>query len=210
MKITWKSTNYGQIGFHAELHEYDAVPPVDAMLVDKAPATTNLEREAIAAYLTWGHWVSGDLHLPHRLGPNTAAAIEADMSEVAVRPSPIEYYPKPLEVGLREVRVGFDETFIGRDPSIAVLPVSEWTGSMRGLQSVAVASNAFTLDFIASKSYPSIRARLAVAVLFAGDVSADVLAVHCPARLPSSEKDRLTKLLLAARLGVRFVEPETE
>lgn len=208
MRISWKSTLFGQFGFHAELQEYDATPPIGSLLMDKAPASMNLEREALAGYLAFGPWVSGDLHLPHKLGPNTAAAIENDMSLVTVRPSPIEYYPKPLEIGLREVAVGFDPTFISAIPSIAVLQASEWSGSIRGLQSVAVASNAFALDSMASESFAGIRARLAVAVLFAGDVSADVLVVHSPSSLPEPEKDRLTRLLLAVRLGVRFVEPD--
>ena len=147
MKITWKGTLSGQVGFHAELQEYDAVPPVESLLLDHAPVTMNPEREAVAAYLAFGHWSSGDLQLPHRLGPNTAAAIERDMRHVAVRPSPIEYYPKPLELGIRDVHVGFDASYVRDDvAAIAVLPGSGWTGSVRTLHSIAVASNAFTLD----------------------------------------------------------------
>lgn len=205
MKITWKGTHSGQVGFHTELFEYDAVPPVESLLLDHAPATTNLEREAVAAYLAFGHWTSGDLQLAHRLGPNTASAIERDMQFVTVRPSPVEYYPKPLELGVREVYVGFDESFVRNDPpSIAVLPASQWNGSLRALHSIATGSNAFALDAAASASYPSIRARLSVAVLLAGDLSADSLVISANG-LPEFEKYRLRELLLAVRLGVRFV-----
>lgn len=210
MKITWKSTNYGQIGFHTELQEYDAVPPAESLLLDHAPASMNPEREAIAAYLAFGHWTSGDLQLPHRLGPNTAAAIEHDMRHVAVRPSPVEYYPKPLEFGLREVHVGFDADAVRNDvSSIAVLPASEWSGALRGLKSLAIASNAFVFDIAASKdTTQGIRSRLAVAVLFAGDLSADTLVVNANG-VPEAERERLTALLLAVRLGIRFSGHQT-
>lgn len=204
MKITWKGTQTGQVGFHAELQEYDAVPPVGSLLIDHAPSSMNLEREAMAGYLAFGHWTSGDLQLPHRLGPNTAAAIERDMQHVSVRPSPIEYYPKPLETGHRRVRVAFTPANIsGELPTLTVLPASEWTGSMRSLQSVVVASNAFALDSAASNGIEAIRARLAVAVLFAGDLSADILNIYAP-RLDPGEERRIRELLLAVRLGVEF------
>ncbi len=206
MKITWKGTNSGQVGFHAELQEYDAVPPADALLMDHSPSSINPEREAMAAYLAFGHWTSGDLQLPHRLGPNTAAAIEQDMQHVPVRPSPIEYYPKPLELGLRNVHVGFDSTYVRNDiPSIAVLPASAWTGALRGLASVSVCSNAFIFDDAASTTTsPSIRSRLAVAVLLAGDLSADELIVDGRG-VPESERKKLAALMLSVRLGIRFL-----
>lgn len=205
MKISWKSTNYGQTGFHIDqLGEYDATPPVDALLLDRAPRTLNPERQAIAAYLAFSPWLSGDLQLPQKLGPNTAAAIERDLAHVQVRPSPVEYYPKPLEVGLREVSVVVDQ--LGHNGSgafINVLRTSEWAGSMRGLQSIAVSSNAFTLDAAASTESPSIRARLAVAVLFAGELSADILRLAADPAITDAEVDSLRSLLLAARLGLK-------
>lgn len=208
MKLTWNSSTTGQVGFHvAELGEYDAEPPVRALLLDHAPTSINLEREAIAAYLAFGRWTSGDLTLPHKLGPNTAHAIESDMKHVSIRPNPIEYYPKPLELGIRTVRVSFtDATLPASRSAITVLDSSEWNGSVRGLRSIAVGANAVALDRAASTDFEQIRARLAVAVLFAGDLSADVLDVVGAQGLPSSERKRLEALLLAARLGVRFSE----
>ncbi|MGP9613502.1 hypothetical protein ACT3TE_09605 [Brachybacterium sp. AOP42-B2-9] len=204
MKISWKSTNYGQTGFHVDkLGEYDATPPVDALLLDRAPRTLNPERQAIAAYLAFSPWISGELHLPQRLGPNTAAAIERDLAHVQVRPAPVEYYPKPLEVGLREVSVVLDELgHSGNGAFINVVRASEWAGSLRGLQSIVVSSNAFALDSAASTETPSIRARLAVAVLFAGEISADILVLPQGLALSDAELDSLRSLLLAARLGL--------
>lgn len=104
MKITWKSTEYGQFGFHAELDEYDGTPPVSSLLLDHSPQSINPEREAIAGYLAFGHWASRDLHLPHKLGPNTATAIEADLKHIAIRPSPSSITPRPLSKAFAMLR----------------------------------------------------------------------------------------------------------
>ena len=208
MKFNWGTQERARIGLHVELGEYDASPPVTSLLLDYAPLSMNPERLAIAAYLAFGSWASGDFLLPTKLGPATASAIERDLKHVDVRPGPIEYYPKPLEVGVREVSllITKEPTLSCSDSTIAVLPSSSWNGGMRGLRSITVASNAFALDIAASSTPESIRARLAVGVLFAGDLSADCISIQCSQPLPDSEKSRISALLLSVRLGARFVE----
>lgn len=203
MKITWSTTNYGQTGFHIEhLGEYDAQPPVNSLLMDRAPRTMNPERQAIAAYLAFSPWISGDLHLPQRLGPNTAAAIERDHEHVQIRPVPIEYYPKPLEIGHRRAELVLDSFGHSGDSAfINIVRASDWAGSIRGLKSISVASNAFTLDAAAAHNEVSIRARLAVAVLFAGELSVDALILPDDIVISEREFESLRKLLLAARIG---------
>lgn len=206
MKISWHGNDYGMTGLHAEPGEYDASLPVDSLLIDYAPRNINPERLAVAAYLAFGRWVSGDLQLPAKLGPATAAAIERDLKHVHVRPGPIEYYPKPLEIGTREIRLNFTEA--KTDPftqdSMTILPSSGWNGGLRGLRSMTIASNAFALDSDTSHPQESIRARLAVGVLFAGDLSADRFVVQTPELITDSEISRLTDLLLSVRLGLSF------
>lgn len=208
MKFKWEAQGHARIGLHVELGEYDANPPVTSLLLDYAPLSMNPERLAIAAYLAFGRWASGDFLLPMKLGPATASAIERDLRHVDVRPGPIEYYPKPLEVGVREVGllVGNEHTPAPSDSTITVLPSSSWHGGMRGLRSITVASNAYALDNAASTTPESVRARLAVGVLFAGDLSADRVSIRWPHSLPDTEKSRISALLLSVRLGVRFVE----
>ena len=206
MKITWLNDDSGMTGLRAEPGEYDASPPVDSLLFDYAPQSINPERLAIAAYLAFGRWVSGDLQLPTKLGPATAAAIERDLEHVHVRPGPIEYYPKPLEIGTRNVHLNLTE--VGSTPfaedTISVLPSSRWNGGLRGLRSLMISSNAFAIDSSGSAHRESVRARLAVAVLFAGDLTADTLMVRVPTELAEFETERLTELLLSVRLGIEF------
>lgn len=207
MKLTWKGTYTNQVGFHVEeLAEYDAEPPVRSMLLDHGPTHKNPEREAIAAYLAFGRWASGDFVLPRKHGPNTARAIENDMKHVPLRPQPIEYYPKPLDIGIRTIDLWFTPDRIGVDNSISILPGAQWNGSIRTTLSLAVASNAHILDSSGIQGRRSVRARLAAAVLFADDLSADVLRIHPDAPVDEAEQARLSDLLGAARLGVEFID----
>lgn len=209
MKLIWKSSHYGQIGFHVESrHEYDSFPPVSSLTLDHAPTDVNREREAISAYLAFGAWVSGDLELPHRLGPNTASAIERDLALVSIRPSPIEYYAKPLDQGSKVVDVHFGPTgLLANGPAICVLRSAEWNGALTTVNCIGVASNAFALDAAVKGSFESIRARLAVAVLFAGELSADSLRVHLDGiYVPVEERRRIVELTLSARLGIQFLD----
>lgn len=209
MRIEWQHTPQGSVGFRAQPEEYDAVPPVDALLMESSPNLLNPERKAIAAYLAFGRWTSGDLTLDFKFGPTTASAIERDTSHLDIRPGPIEYYPKPLSVGTDEVAV----TFHARnwtDPNtttLSVLPSSDWAGGLRSLSSIAIASNAFALDHASSNHTTSIRARLAVAVLFSEELAADTLVVSSEETIDEQERFRLTNLLLAARLGLLFQDP---
>lgn len=205
MKVSWSSTHDNRIGFHTELHEYDAVPPVAALLIDHAPAMINAEREAVASYLAFGHWVSGDLQLAHKVGPNTASAIERDMSFVDVRPSPLEYYPKPLPTGSRRVSVDFDGSGVSSSgPFISVLPASRWNGALRSHNGIALGSNAFVFDAAASGGHVAIRCRLAVAVLFAEDLLADTFVLRAN-DVDAREISRIRKLLAAVNIGLDLV-----
>ena len=209
MRIEWQHTPQGSVGFHAQPGEYDAVPPVDALLMESSPTLLNPERKAIAAYLAFGRWTSGDFTLDFKFGPTTASAIERDTKHLDIRPGPIEYYPKPLSAGTDEVAVEFDAR-VWNDPhttTLSVLPSSEWAGGLRSLSSIAIATNAFALDHASLDDTISIRARLAVAVLFSEELAADTLIVSSGECIDEQERLRLTNLLLAARLGLLFQDP---
>lgn len=207
MKIKWVNNSLGQSGFKATAVEYDALLPVDTLWMDKAPQKMNPEREAIAAYLAFGEFASGEFELYRKMGPTTATAMVADSEPTQLFPQPIEYYPKPLPLGLRKGYVGVSPDILGKDLDgidavIAVLPSDQWNGSMTSHKKLAVASNGFLIDAL---NRGGIRARLAVAVLFAEDLNIDSLLV--PGDLVPDEQERkaLEDLLLACRLGLQFI-----
>lgn len=201
MKIRTNPLPSMQFSLSVELHEYDAVPPVNQLLLDRRPRIRQNDRDAIAAYLAFGQWAAAGFSLPAKISPATAEAIRADshMSGGLVA-EPIEYYPKALPIGSTKVVVtrAIGRSFL-EQPELAVLQADTWNGAMGTTRSLALGSNAFVLD-----GDSSVRAHLAVAVLFATDLDADCFALEA-SQVPEQEQHRLRSLLSAVRLGIDFV-----
>ncbi|MDY3664634.1 hypothetical protein [Schaalia hyovaginalis] len=203
MKIEIHRHRYAPFAMHCMREEYDAFPSVDALLVDAVPETLSPDRLAIAAFLAFGRWASGDFILPEKLSPAAAEAIEMAAHPVRVRPQPVEYYPKAIPLGSTTAPLSFAPEYWPGGASLCVLPADFFNGAIITSRGIAVASNAFLLD-AAEPSTSSIRARLAVAVLFAEDF--DIAALRIPAaHAPdSAELVELKGLLSACGLGLEL------
>ena len=191
MIIEWCRHEGDRHALTATPEEYDAHPPLPALIVDGAPRRLDPDRLALAAYLAFGRWTGGDLALPEQgVSPAVAEAIEDDARPVRVRPSPVQYEPRALVRGEAEVAVSTSlpvESAAG--PRIAVVPSTVAEGRLRTGDATVVASNAFLFD-AAVEPVQSFRAHLAVAVLFAEDHVAAGL------RLPAAVVDDAEMALL--------------
>lgn len=199
MKVQPKHGPGGRYVLVATLGDYDGFPPTDAFIVDHQPRVINPERLGMACYLAFGSWCGGELHLPVKVGPATANAMVRDAapSGISLHPNPIEYYPKPLPIGTRELKLT-RELAVVNAATIQDLQIDQWSGSLRSHSSVIVPSNSFLFDSTSG----GIRAHLAVAMLFANDAQADLVVVEN--EVEECEKERLTELFGAVRLGIRF------
>lgn len=201
MILSWETHEHGAASLRAQVQEYDAFPPVDALLIDALPVERHPDREALAGYLAFGRWTSGDLVLPDGPSPLLAEAIEKDSLPVRVRPREVAYVPRRLPHGRRRVSV-LDE--IPPEPATEHVLVIAQSPLARGVfasgQQMIVPSNAFALG----NSAPSrLRALLAVAVLFAADVDADVLRLSVE-QVPPGEAARLAALLQCVNLELEL------
>lgn len=207
MKIQWTKNSFGQTGFVTERSEYDAVLPIDSLMMDNAPLLINPEREAVAAFLAFGSFASGEFQLSRKFGPATAEALVKASDPVPLYPHPIEYYPKPLPGGLRSCFVGTDISVLSQEQEIAelsfaVLRSDQWNGSIVAHHAFGVASNAFLID--AMRKSNNIRAQLAVAVLFAEDFNVDYFVVSSDLVNDPEEQKFIENLLLVCKLGIVF------
>lgn len=199
MIIRWK----GETALEPTAGEYDAIPPLNALHLGAGPRTLSADREAIAAYLAFGAWTSGDLTLPRPLSPATAEAIERDALPIRIRPREVQYAPTALPRGSRSVEVFTDHPPGPTDDvTIVVLPNVGTDGALRSRTSLTISSNAVALDMAARPGEESCRARLAIAVLVAEDMDADQLRLHAPSPLPEVEVNRLRALLSSVNLGL--------
>lgn len=202
MIVEWTQFEGARHALTAAPQEYDAVPPVPALIVDGAPRHLDPDRLALVAHLAFGRWTSGDLTLPEQgASPTVAEAIEDDALPVRVRAHPVQYAPRALARGTREVAVSASlPSGHGPAPRIAVVPSTVAEGTLRTGDTVVVSSNAFLLDATAGP-VPSFRARLAVAVLFAEDQGAAVLRVPGVA-VEAAGSARLGALLRSVNLSL--------
>ena len=203
MIIDWRRHEGDRHALTATPEEYDAHPPLPALIVDGAPRRLDPDRLALAAYLAFGRWCAGDLTLPAQgASPAVAEAIEDDARPVRVRPNPVQYAPRALVRGEAEVAVSTSLPVEGAaGPRIAVVPSTVAEGRLRTGDATVVASNAFLFD-AAVEPVQSFRAHLAVAVLFAEDHTAAGL------RLPSeavgdADMAPLRALLRSVNLSLR-------
>lgn len=205
MIIRWETEAGTTPSLSAHPDEYDAIPSLRALLMDALPAERHPDREALAAYLSFGRWISGDLVLPKSLSPLTAEAIEVDARPVRARPREVAYTPQRLPRGRLKVMVRFGlPAELPVEPTLAIVPNVVAQGVFRTGQLLVVPSNAFALDRARAEPAESVRARLAVAVLFAADIDADILKVDGEG-LPSDEARRLVSLLRCVNLELDIV-----
>ncbi|WP_421084332.1 hypothetical protein [Rothia nasimurium] len=208
MKIRTETNTFSPFSLIAERGEYDALPPLDTLHIDFAPTKVNADRLAIASYLVFGSYASGTIEMPKKFCPATAEAMEQDARPVQLRPSPIEYYPQPLAIGQRTAKVYFGLPGESPEGQFGILPSDSYSGIITGPNKLLLASNAFVFDAL-TNSGQDIRARLAVAVLFAEDFSIDTFILDGTA-IDRTEQRTLINLLASCRLGLQFLLPTTD
>lgn len=197
MILSWDGEPGAGPALGARVEEYDAFPPVASLLLDALPARRLPDREAIAGYLAFGRWASGDITLPAAPSPFVAEALEKDAHPVRLRARGVEYTPRAVPRGERTVTVRFDlPTMPPEHPTLALVPSTAAHGVFAAGELLVVPSNAFVLDHAAPSR---LRARLAVAVLFSADIDADLLQVP-PGMLDEAEHERLARLLQSVNL----------
>lgn len=207
MIVTWAEgtdCSAARLVLRATPEDYDAFPPVDALIVDDLPLERNPDRVALASYLAFGAWTSGDFLVPLDLGPATAEAVETDAKPLPIRPRPIAYAARALSQGRSTVEVRFSlPTKPAAHAVLAVVPSTKAYGVFRTGTTTVVPSNAFVLDMAAELPAPSVRARLGVAVLFADDIGASTLRLIDAVSDPL-ERARIQTLVRSVNLDVVF------
>ena len=199
MRFNIKTNLYGRWGANVVLSEYDAIPPIGNIAFDARPLSLNPEVEAAALTLLFGRFSGGDLEFAHKIGPNTAKAIQRYLEPTISFVTPIEYYPKPLPLGEATTIVSESLADVSADSAFVSLPTDQYNGAVKNHTSIAVASNSFTLK----QSPVDLRPALASAMLFAEDLEVGRFLV--PQGSIENFED-VQKLLSAVRINLELIE----
>ena len=212
MIIKWVSELHGPVGFAVTPEDYDGTPKLSNLWIDAAPQVRHWDRQAIAAYLTFGKAFGGPVTMPHKFSPAVSNAIKSIALPVQLDLQPIEYYPKAIPIGERRLHIIVDEQIPDQllkprdqsDSYIEILRSDKSSGSLRRINGVSVSSNAWlhSSGTDLESWYPFI----ALACLFAEDL--DAATVVLPARVDTSSPSwlPLCNLLATARLGLEVAE----
>ena len=195
MRFSIKSNLYGRWGIRAELSEYDAIPPIQNIAYEASPLKINPEVEAAAITLLFGRFSGGELEFAHKVGPNTAKAIQRYVEPTIGFVTPIEYYPKPLPLGTMETTVREGNATELQESTFSSLRSDQYNGALKTQRSMAVANNSFLLK----SNVNDIRPALASAMLFAEDLEVESFVVP---EGTISNFEEVQRLLSAVRINL--------
>ena len=199
MRFSIKTNLYGRWGANIELSEYDAIPPIDNIAFDARPLSLNPEVEAAALTLLFGRFSGGEMSFAHKVGPNTAKAIQRFLEPTISFVDPIEYYPKPLPLGEASTVVSESFADIAGESAFISLRTDQYNGAIKNHTSIAVASNSFTLKQTPVDLQPA----LASAMLFADDLEVGSFLVP---QGSIKNFEEVKKLLSAVRINLELID----
>lgn len=175
MIISWKGRDAtGRYSISAEPENYDAVPAINTLYLDRDMPVINNDSFGIASILMFGAHCAGSVTLPREVSPEAAMAIEKFLFPNSVRISNIQYEPFAIPQGdgfvyldTKNLREAPLPNLVGehRFSRVSVLNSTQYTGSLASMDGLEVASNAALLGKISGQ--PEFFAPLGVAILFA-------------------------------------------
>ena len=195
MQFSTVSNLYGRWGIIVQRSEYDAFPPTDNLAFDAKPTKINPEVEAAALTLLFGRYSGGDLVFAHKLGPNTAVAIQRYLAPTKIFPTPIEYYPKALPLHKGGVDVWDTSDIVVRQNAFMSVRSDVANGALNLHSALAISNNSFVFKKNESDYLPA----LAAAMLFVDDLEAEAFVVP---RDSIANFEQVRELLSAVRLGL--------
>lgn len=210
MIITWQSELHGPVGFRAVAEDYDGTPRLENLWFDVGPKTRHWDRQAVAAYLTYGNVAGGRFQVPHKFSPAVAFAMQKMSGKVPIMPEPIEYYAKALPEGERRLHILPNESLPDdalkpqsqADGYLSIVRSDQAAGAVRWPNGLMVASNAW-LHANETSQLGSWYPYIACGALFAQDLEADSLVLHAnDVDTASQEWMNLSHLLSTAKLGL--------
>lgn len=210
MKFEWQgNSEAGGSALVAIPDRYDAVPYINELIIDGRPRLVSAERMAVAATLAFGSDCSGSMELPFAAGPATAQAIQGFLHPTWVAVSPIDFTAKALPVGVTRMHLTVDSTFERkavntfdeqRTVHLDLRRSDRFAGQLMSLDRQIVVSNAWMFGETGSRR--SLLAALAVAVLFAEGLQADVIEFPELRRALPEVAEAADNLLKSCRLAL--------
>lgn len=211
MILEWQGRNaLGQYSIVAEAGEYDAIPPIDRLIIDRDMMVVNNDSLSLAATLAFGQYCSGTITMPRKVSAEFASAVQSALAPTWVQVSPVDLEPfaAPLGSGFLFVSDGltlFDTVpnrwGTPRNSRLTVLDSTRWAGSILSTDSIAVSSNAHTLSQFAGAGLGFLPF-MAVGVLFMESLRCGTMVVPDDAIADDGTFVKVSRMVGAANFGL--------
>lgn len=210
MKLSWADAGLnGRYYFEAEPGEYDGVPPVGQLIVDRSALFLKNDVINLAAFLAFAPFISGELILPRKVSAELAEAMQDYLAPAWCGISPLDLNPTeaPLGDGMALLSIPGHETSklpnqwgMPRNVSLGVLDSAEWSGSILATDEIRVASNAPVF----SKFVPQEEAfcpYISVALLFMEALRCKTLVIPDSIEIDDDQWSSLSRLMDSVKFG---------
>ncbi|WP_282852882.1 hypothetical protein [Gulosibacter sediminis] len=210
MKLSWADAGLnGRYYFEAQPGEYDGVPPIGQLLVDRDALFLKNDVINLASFLVFAPFVSGELILPRKVSAELAEAMQDYLAPAWCGIFPLDLNPTeaPQGDGMALLNIPGHETTklpnqwgMPRNVSLTVLDSAEWSGSILATDEIRVASNAPVF----SKFVPQQEALspyISVALLFMEAFRCNTLVIPDSIEIDDVQWDRLSRLMDTVKFG---------
>lgn len=177
--------------------EYDGHPPIAVFRLDYVPRRLSADRLALAVFLLFRPWISGELAVSEPMAPQLAEAIRDYSGFATVLVRPVEFQAMPIITGRRSARALVvdleeqQEPGDGPDDSsilLTLLRADQAAGSLRTAQSATLVSNGFMLG-----DGPEREAEIAAAICCLVAEDLDLGELYLPRTARDAELARLVR-----------------
>ena len=211
MKIEWTGRDgVGRFALGASPEGYDAVPPLERLIVDRDMLIVNDEILALSGFLAFAPYIGSGVTLPKRVSPEVAAAMQQFASGAYLQIAPVDFEPFAAPTGRGMLFV--DEANharnvlpniwgVPRNATISVLDASTWGGYLVSTDHLQIASNARVMAELGERRHRMLPF-LAVALLFVDSMKVSTLVVPDDSFDNEEDFQRVARLLDAGKLAL--------
>lgn len=211
MDIQWNGRgSTGQFSFSAVPGDYDGVPVVDHLHIDRDMLIVNPDVLSLAGFLAFAPYCAGPLTLPKEVSPELVTAIQSFAAPNWLHVTSVDVEPRTAPTGegfafVTDV-LSFQNSLpnrwgAARNSTIAVADSATWAGFMLSSEMVIVGSNAVALSRMIPEAY-RVLPYVSVALLFMESMRCSTLVVSDSFSIDDAVWGSLVRMLKACKYAL--------
>ncbi|MCT2260359.1 hypothetical protein M3F59_01720 [Brachybacterium muris] len=211
MDIQWHGRNgTGRFSFSATPGDYDGVPAVDRLYVDRDMLIVSSDVLSLSGFLAFAPYCAGRLTLPKEVSPELVTAMQEFASPSWLHVDSVDVEPKAAPQGEGKVLLADSLTFenvlpnswgSARNTTLSVADSSQWAGYLLSSELLIVGSNARTVALMLPRAL-YVLPFISVALLFMESIRCSTLVVADSFEVDDEVWHKLVRLVKACNYSL--------